>query len=171
MAIHPLAGQPAPPDMLLDVARLEREYYEHQPDFSDPNQRVLFGTSGHRGTPSNGTFTEAHILAITQAAHDGVTPVPVISQAILTYNRSRQEHLADALIATPSHSPRGDRGFKYNPPNGGPDDTDVTSWIQQRANNLFETGNREVRRVPYAAVMNRTLKMTRGYIDAHAESK
>lgn len=199
MAIHPLAGQPAPRDMLIDVAQLEREYYEYQPEFSDPNQRVLFGTSGHRGTPANGTFTEAHILAITQAvcdyrqtqgidgpilvgkdthalsgptqrtalevlagngvdaliaAQDGVTPVPVISRAILTYNRSPQQHLADALIATPSHNPPRDGGFKYNPPNGGPADTDVTSWIQQRANHLLEGSKHEVRRVPYAAAIS-----------------
>ena len=198
MTIHPMAGQPAPPDMLIDVAQLERAYYERRPEFSDPNQRVLFGTSGHRGTSSDGTFTEAHILAITQAvcdyrqsqgidgpilvgkdthalsrptqrtalevlagngvealiaAGDGVTPVPVISRAVLTYNRARREHLADALIATPSHNPPGDGGFKYNPPNGGPADTDVTSWIQQRANDLLEAGNREVRRVPYAAAI------------------
>jgi phosphoglucomutase len=198
MTLHPLAGKPAPPDMLIDVDRLQRDYYERQPDCSDPNQRVLFGTSGHRGTSADTTFTEAHILAITQAvcdyrssrgidgpilvgkdthalsgptqrsalevlagngvealiaAGDGVTPVPVISHAVLTYNRGRREHLVDALIATPSHNPPGDGGFKYNPPNGGPADTDATSWIQQRANDLLEADNREVSRVPYAAAI------------------
>jgi phosphoglucomutase len=198
MAIHPLAGRPAPPDMLIDVTRLERAYYESRPDFSDLNQRVLFGTSGHRGTPLKCTFTEAHILAITQAVcdyrrshgidgpvlvgkdthalsgpaqrtalevlagngveaviapRDGVTPVPVISRAVLTYNRGRREHLADALIATPSHNPPSDGGFKYNPPNGGPADTATTSWIQQRANALLEADTREVRRLPYPAAL------------------
>jgi phosphoglucomutase len=192
--IDPRAGKPATPDMLIDVAKLERDYYERTPDVSDPNQRVLFGTSGHRGTSTNGTFTEAHILAITQAVcdyrqsqgidgpilvgkdthalsapvqrtalevlaanhvealiaqNDGVTPVPVISRAVLNYNRARRDRLADALIATPSHNPPGDGGFKYNPPNGGPADTDVTAWIQQRANALLEADNREVRRVLY----------------------
>ncbi|HEX4142808.1 MAG TPA: phosphoglucomutase (alpha-D-glucose-1,6-bisphosphate-dependent) [Pirellulales bacterium] len=196
--IDPRAGKPATPDMLVDLARLERDYYERKPDVDDPNQRVSFGTSGHRGTSSNGTFTESHILAITQAvcdyrqsqgidgpilvgkdthalsapvqrtalevlagngvaaliaAKDGVTPVPVISRAVLTYNRSRRDHLADALIATPSHNPPGDGGFKYNPPNGGPADTDVTSWIQQRANALLAAGNGEVRRLPYSTAI------------------
>ena len=199
--IDPRAGKPATPDMLIDVAKLERDYYERTPDVSDPNQRVLFGTSGHRGTSTNGTFTEAHILAITQAVcdyrqsqgidgpilvgkdthalsapvqrtalevlaanhvealiaqNDGVTPVPVISRAVLNYNRARRDRLADALIATPSHNPPGDGGFKYNPPNGGPADTDVTAWIQQRANALLEAGNREVRRVPYRTAIKAT---------------
>jgi phosphoglucomutase len=84
------------------------------------------------------------------AHNDGFTPVPVMSRPVLTHNRGRHAHLADALIATPSHNPPRDRGFKYNPPNGGPAGTDVTSWIQQRANALLDGGNREVRRVPYA---------------------
>jgi phosphoglucomutase len=207
--IDPRAGKPATPDMLVDVAKLERDYYERRPDFSDPNQRVLFGTSGHRGTSANGSFTEAHILAITQAvcdyrqsqgidgpilvgkdthalsapvqrtalevlagnrvqsliaAKDGVTPVPVISRAVLAYNRSRRQHLADALIATPSHNPPGDGGFKYNPPNGGPADTDVTSWIQQRANALLESGNREVSRLPYSTAIKADTTQTADFI-------
>ena len=157
--------------MLVDLARLEREYYERRPDLDDPNQMVSFGTSGHRGSSLRGTFTEAHILAITQAIcdyrrsqgtdgplymgkdthalsgpaqrtalevlaangvetviqrDDGVTPTPVISRAILVYNRGRKEHLADGIVITPSHNPPEDGGFKYNPPNGGPADTDVT---------------------------------------------
>lgn len=196
MSIHPLAGQLAPPEMLIDVVQLQSAYYDCQPNWSDPNQRVAFGTSGHRGTPAQGTFTEAHILAITQsvcdyreshgidgptlvgkdthalstptqrtalevlagngvdtliAERDGVTPVPVISRAVLMYNRSRRAHFADALIATPSHNPPGDGGFKYNPPHGGPAGTEVTSWIQQRANTLLEKGNRDVRRLNYDA--------------------
>jgi phosphoglucomutase len=192
MTIDPRAGKPATPDMLIDVAKLEKAYYERKPDFADPNQRVIFGTSGHRGTALNGTFNEAHILAIAQAVcdyrkgkgidgpvmigkdthllskpaeqtvlevlagngvealiaqKDGFTPVPVISRAILNYNRGRKDHLADALIATPSHNPPRDGGLKYNPPDGGPAGTDVTSWIQKRANELLEKGNAGVRRV------------------------
>jgi len=192
--ISPLAGKPAPKEMLLDVARLERDYFERHPDVHDPNQLVSFGTSGHRGSALSGTFTEAHILAITQAicdcrraqgtngplymgkdTHaisdsaqrtalevlaangvetviqqgDGVTPTPVISRAILVYNRSRKEHLADGIVITPSHNPPEDGGFKYNPTNGGPADTDVTRLVEDRANELLRAGNVSVKRVPY----------------------
>jgi phosphoglucomutase len=195
MAISPLAGKPAPKEMLIDLARLERAYFERQPDLGDPAQLVSFGTSGHRGTPLNGTFTEAHILAITQAicdyrrskgtdgplymgkdthalsapaqrtalevlaangvatiiqSGDAVTPTPVISRAILVYNRGRKDHLADGIVITPSHNPPEDGGFKYNPTNGGPADTDVTKWVQDRANELLRAGNSEVKRVPFA---------------------
>src|SRR5678816_3025260 len=194
MAISPLAGKPAPKEMLVDLAKLEREYYERRPDMEDPNQLVSFGTSGHRGSPLHGSFTEAHILAITQAIcdyrrsqgtdgplylekdthalsgpaqrtalevlaangvetiiqrDDGVTPTPVISRAILVYNRGRQTHLADGIVVTPSHNPPEDGGFKYNPPNGGPADTDVTGWIQNEANRLIEASLDGVRRLPY----------------------
>src|SRR5205814_1979188 len=194
----PLAGKPAPREILIDPARLEKQYFERQPDLSDPSQLVSFGTSGHRGTPSHGTFTEAHILAITQAiceyrkgqgtdgpvymgkdTHalsgiaqrtalevlaannvetviqqaDGVTPTPVVSRAILVYNRNRKEHLADGILITPSHNPPEDGGFKYNPPNGGPADTDATGWIQDRANQLLRAGNAGVRRVPFASAL------------------
>ena len=196
MAISPLAGKPAPKEMLVDVARLEREYYARRPDVGDPTQLVSFGTSGHRGSSLRGSFTEAHILAITQAIcdyrrgqgidgplymgkdthalsgpaqrtalevlaangvetviqqDDGVTPTPVISRAILVHNRGRTEHLADGIVITPSHNPPEDGGFKYNPPNGGPADTDVTGWIQDRANELLRDGNAGVKRVPFAA--------------------
>jgi len=206
MAVDPKAGKPATPDMLIDVAKLENDYYQRKPDFSDPNQRVSFGTSGHRGSAADGTFNEAHILAIAQAVcdyrkskgidgpvmvgkdthllskpaektvlevlaangvetmiadKDGFTPVPVISRAVLNFNRGRKEHLADALIATPSHNPPRDGGLKYNPPDGGPSGTDVTGWMQQRANGLLEAGNRDVKRLPYekaaaAATVHRT---------------
>jgi phosphoglucomutase len=184
--------------MLVDLAQLEREYFERLPDLSDPNQLVSFGTSGHRGTPLDGTLTEAHILAITQgicdyrrgqgtdgplymgkdthalsapAQHtalevlaangvqtiiqrdDGVTPTPVISRAILVYNRGRKEHLADGIVITPSHNPPEDGGFKYNPTNGGPADTDVTKWVQERANELLRGGNAGVKRVPFARAL------------------
>jgi phosphoglucomutase len=181
MAISPLAGKPAPKELLVDLARLERDYYERRPDTGDPNQLVSFGTSGHRGSPLKGSFTEAHILAITQAiceyrrgqgtdgplymgkdthavsgpaqrtalevlaandvetiiqCDDGVTPTPVVSRAILAYNRDRKDHFADGIVVTPSHNPPEDGGFKYNPPNGGPADTDITQWVEQRANQL-----------------------------------
>ena len=192
MTISPLAGKPAPKEMLVDLARLEREYYECRPDLDDPEQRVAFGTSGHRGSPFHGSFTETHILAITQAicdyrrtqgtegplymgkdTHalsgpaqrtalevlaangvqtviqqaDGVTPTPVISRAILVYNRSRTRNFADGIVVTPSHNPPEDGGFKYNPSNGGPADTDVTQWVETRANELLRGRNAGVKRV------------------------
>jgi phosphoglucomutase len=198
MTISPLAGKPAPKEMLVDLSRLEREYFECRPDLDDPAQRVSFGTSGHRGSPFRRSFTEAHILAITQAiceyrrAHatdgplymgkdthalsgpaertalevlaanevptiiqrdDGFTPTPVISHSILVCNRFRTEHLADGIVITPSHNPPEDGGFKYNPTNGGPADTDVTEWIEHRANELLRGGNADVKRLPFAAAI------------------
>jgi phosphoglucomutase len=197
-AISPLAGKPAPQFLLVDLARLEREYYEAKPDLSDPTQLVSFGTSGHRGSPLRASFTAAHIAAITQAIcdyrrgqgidgplymgkdthavsgpaqrtalevlaansvetiiqrDDGVTPTPVISRAILVYNRGRQKHVADGIVITPSHNPPEDGGFKYNPPNGGPADTDVTEWVEKRANELLQAGNAGVKRVPFATAI------------------
>src|SRR2546422_4947480 len=197
-AISPLAGQRAPAFMIVDLARLEREYYERTPDVDDPTQLVSFGTSGHRGSSFRGSFTEAHIAAITQAICDyrrsqridgplymgkdthalsepaqrtalevlaangvetiiqrdaGVTPTPVISWAILVYNRGRKEHLADGIVVTPSHNPPADGGFKYNPPNGGPADIDVTGWGQRRGNELLHQGNAGVKRVPFATAI------------------
>jgi phosphoglucomutase len=196
--ISPLAGKPAPRDMLVDLARLEREYYQRRPDLADPNQLVSFGTSGHRGSSLRGTFTEAHILAITQgicdyrrgrnitgplfmgkdthalsgpaqrtalevlAANgvetiiqpdDGVTPTPVISRAILVYNRGRNTGLGDGIVITPSHNPPEDGGFKYNPTNGGPADTDVTRWVQDRANELLRGDNAGAKRLAYSAAL------------------
>jgi len=193
--ISPLAGKPAPKELLIDVARLEKDYFERQPDLNDPNQLVSFGTSGHRGSPLHGTFTEAHILAITQAIcdyrrqqgidgplymgkdthavsgpaqrtalevlaannvetviqqNDGVTPTPVISRAILVYNRGRGEHQADGIVITPSHNPPEDGGFKYDPPHGGPADTDVTHWLESHANELLRARNAGVKRVPFS---------------------
>ena len=198
MARSPLAGKPAPSEILVDLTRLEKEYYERKPDVGDPTQLVSFGTSGHRGSSLSGTFNEAHILATTQAicdyrksqgtkgplymgkdthalsapaqrtalevlAANGVvtmiqrdddfTPTPVVSHAILNYNRGRKEGLADGIVVTPSHNPPEDGGFKYNPPNGGPADTMITKWIQDRANELLITGNREVKRVSYESAL------------------
>jgi phosphoglucomutase len=198
ISISPLAGRPAPKEMLVDVSRLEREYFERKPNLGDPSQMVSFGTSGHRGSSLRGSFTEAHILAITQAIcdyrrsqgtdgplcmgkdthalsgpaqrtalevlaankvdtviqpDDGVTPTPVISRAILVYNRGRKEHLADGIVITPSHNPPEDGGFKYNPSNGGPADTDVTRWVENRANELLQRNNAGVKRMPYSTAI------------------
>ena len=196
--LSPLAGRPAPKEMLVDVARLEREYFARRPDLGNPNQLVSFGTSGHRGSPLEGTFTEAHILAITQAIcdyrrgqgtdgplymgkdthalsgpaqrtalevlaannvhtviqrDDGVTPTPVISRAILVYNTDRKAHLADGIVITPSHNPPEDGGFKYNPTSGGPADTEVTGWVENRANELLRSHNVGVKRVAFEAAI------------------
>lgn len=182
MALSPLAGKPAPADLLIDPAALVRAYYAIVPDVKNPAQRVAFGTSGHRGSPFDGTFNEAHILAITQAiceyrrAHnisgplfmgkdthavsrpaeqtalevlaangvetmiqsdDGFTPTPVISHAILVWNRDHPNATGDGIVITPSHNPPRDGGFKYNPPEGGPADSAITQWIQDRANDLL----------------------------------
>lgn len=209
MPLHPLAGKPAPQELLVDLAKLEREYYERRPNIDDPQQLVSFGTSGHRGTSLNGTFTEAHILAITQAIceyrasrgvhgplylgqdthalsgpaqrtalevlaangvetviqqQDGATPTPVISRAILAHNRGRTEQLADGVVITPSHNPPEDGGFKYNPTNGGPADTDVTKWMQERANSLLRGGNQEVKRVVYDQALSAATTHQHDYV-------
>ncbi len=185
--------------MRLDVVALERAYYAHSPDMADPSQRVAFGTSGHRGAPLQGSFNEAHILAITQAIcdyrvangitgplymgkdthaasgpaqrsalevlaangvqtriqrEDGFTPTPVISRAILVHNRDHADQgKADGVVITPSHNPPEDGGFKYNPPEGGPADTAITKWVQDRANALLRDGNKAVRRMGYEAAL------------------
>jgi phosphoglucomutase, alpha-D-glucose phosphate-specific len=196
MTLSPLAGKPAPKELLIDPAQLEREYYTRKPEPTDPTQLVSFGTSGHRGSPLRGSFNEAHIVAITQAicdyrreqgingplfmgrdthavsgpaqrtalevlaanevetviqSADGFTPTPAISRAILVHNRGRKDRLADGIVITPSHNPPEDGGFKYNPPNGGPADSDVTGWIQKRANELLREGNRAAKRMTFAA--------------------
>lgn len=193
MATHPLAGQPAPRDILVDVDALVTAYYERAPDPDDPKQRVAFGTSGHRGSSFRNSFNEAHILATTQAICDyravegidgplfigidthalsvpavrtaievlcangvevckasesGFTPTPVVSFAILEHNRSHERD-ADGIVVTPSHNPPEDGGFKYNPPNGGPADTEVTRWIERRANQLLAGGVERIRRTRY----------------------
>ncbi len=214
MALSPLAGKPAPQALLVDLAALERAYFERRPDLEDPAQRVSFGTSGHRGSSLAGAFTESHILAITQAIcdyrrkqgtdgplylgkdthalsapaqctavevlaangvatklqrDDGYTPTPVVSRAILAHNRGRADHLADGIVITPSHNPPEDGGFKYNPPNGGPADTDVTRWIEDRANALLAAGNAEVRRVPYASARAAATTQAEDFIAPYVE--
>ncbi|HMG35058.1 MAG TPA: phosphoglucomutase (alpha-D-glucose-1,6-bisphosphate-dependent) [Blastocatellia bacterium] len=189
---HPLAGQPAPVECLINVDELVGAYYDREPDTQDPSQLVSFGTSGHRGSALDSSFNEAHILAISQAICDyrkasgldgplflgkdshalstpaegtalevlaangvetviqrdgGLTPTPSISRAILVHNRNKKEHLADGIVITPSHNPPRDGGFKYNPSDGGPADTETTDWIQNRANELLREANKSVRRI------------------------
>jgi len=196
MQPSPLAGQPSPREMLVNVSRLVSAYYTGQPDNSQPGQRVTFGTSGHRGSSLENSFNETHIIAISQAICDyrqsagisgplfigidthalsepalasalevfaangvevrlqtglGYTPTPVISHAILTYNQSSPPGLrADGVVITPSHNPPEDGGFKYNPPEGGPADTETTAAIQNRANAIIQNELRTVNRIPLA---------------------
>ncbi len=201
MAVSPLAGLPAPSSMLIDTDKLIASYFDQKPDPSNKSQQVSFGTSGHRGTSTDGTFTESHIIAITQAlieyreankidgplylgkdthalsapaertalevlaAHgvetviqngNGFTPTPTISRAILCHNRGRTDHLADGIVVTPSHNPPEDGGFKYNPPNGGPADTDITGWVQNRANELLKSGLANTKRLSYESALKAT---------------
>src|SRR5665811_1020163 len=194
MNVSPYAGKPAEASMLVNVPGLVTAYYTETPDPSVPEQRVAFGTSGHRGSSFEKAFNEWHILAISQAicryrkrkkidgplflgmdthalsvpalgsalevlAANGVevmlaqggeyTPTPVISHAILTYNRGRTSGFADGIVITPSHNPPRDGGFKYNPPNGGPAPSAVTDWIQAKANELLEAGLLGVQRIPF----------------------
>ena len=192
--VHPLAGQPAPASMLVDLGALERAYDDDHPDPAVAEQRVAFGTSGHRGSSLRRSFNEDHIVAITEAicdyraaqgvtgplyvgadthalsapaqrtalevlvargvdaviaADDAYTPTPVVSSRILRHNRARPTGVADGVVITPSHNPPEDGGFKYNPPHGGPADTDATKWIEERANALLKDGVARVKRVPY----------------------
>ncbi len=198
MTSHPSAGKPALEASLIDVQSLLSAYAGQTPDPHDPLQKVVFGTSGHRGSSLLGSFNQAHILAIAQAtceyrktagisgplylgidthalsrpalenalevlaAHDvdvtiqrneGYTPTPVISHAILNYNRNRQSGWADGIVITPSHNPPADGGFKYNSPNGGPAGTEITGWIEARANALLLDGNKSVLRIPLSRAM------------------
>ena len=192
------AGTPALPDDLIDVAKLVTAYYAEHPDPALVEQRVSFGTSGHRGSAFNVAFNEDHILAISQAiceyralqgiggplflgadthalsepatvsalevfvANDvevlvdsrgGYTPTPAVSRAILVHNArhgSSSAASADGVVVTPSHNPPGDGGFKYNPPDGGPAGTEITGWIQDRANELLAEALVGVKRVPFS---------------------
>ncbi len=214
MAPHPNAGKPVAKDALADVAELVSLYYETQPDVSNPDQRVAFGTSGHRGTSLKTSFTEDHIMAIAQAICEyrasqgitgplfmgkdthalsipaeksalqvfaangvtvmidrdgGYTPTPVISHAILTYNRARTEGLADGVVITPSHNPPDNGGFKYNPPNGGPADTDATGWIAERANELLAENNDEVASLYYPDALRADTTVAYDFITPYVE--
>ncbi|WP_031388249.1 phosphoglucomutase (alpha-D-glucose-1,6-bisphosphate-dependent) [Desulfonatronum thiodismutans] len=198
MPVHPLAGKIAPQDMLPNIPRALSRYYTLEPDPGRAEERVAFGTSGHRGVAEACSFNEAHILAVTQAvceyragagitgplflgmdthalseaalatalevfaANDvqvmiqkglGYTPTPVISHAILTFNRDHAEIRADGVVITPSHNPPEHGGFKYNPPHGGPADTEVTKVVENRANELLEQNLRGVKRVSLARAL------------------
>jgi phosphoglucomutase len=212
MAISPLAGKPADPSLLINVPRLVTAYYTGRPDPSVPAQRVVFGTSGHRGSALDNAFNESHILAITQAiclyrkqqsidgplyigidthalsepafasalevlaangvdvmvdADNGYTPTPVISHAILTYNRGRKRGLADGIVITPSHNPPRFGGFKYDPPHGGPADTHVTEWIERQANAFIADGLRGVARVPFERARSASTVHPHQYLDSY----
>jgi phosphoglucomutase len=212
MDVSPLAGRPAPAALLVNVARLVTAYYAERPDPAVREERVAFGTSGHRGSALARSFNEAHILAVTEAvvrfrrqrgitgplflgidthalsepafatalevlaahgvdvmvdAAGGYTPTPVISHAILAYNRGRADGLADGIVITPSHNPPADGGVKYNPPHGGPADTDVTRWIEEQANALLAGGPGEVRRVPLAQARRASTTHAHDYVSAY----
>ncbi len=209
MSLSPLAGKPAPLSLLANIPRLVAAYYYTQPELANPAQRVAFGTSGHRGSSLDGSFTEAHIAAITQAVCEyrarqniigplfmgidshalsepaqatalevlaannvtvvlqqdlGLTPTPVVSHAILVHNRDAKGGQADGIVVTPSHNPPTDGGFKYNPPTGGPADTAITGWVQDRANALLAAGNRDVRRLPFAQARRAATTLERDYL-------
>ncbi|MBW2188625.1 MAG: alpha-D-glucose phosphate-specific phosphoglucomutase [Deltaproteobacteria bacterium] len=213
MNVHPLAGQPAPSDVLVDVAKLLAAYYDGKPDPNEPSHRVSFGTSGHRGSSFRLSFNEEHILAITQAicdyrraegidgplyvgvdthalsepaartvlevlAGNGVhtciarvghfTPTPAVSFAILEHNRNHASD-ADGIVVTPSHNPPEDGGLKYNPPNGGPADTEVTSWVEGRANELLAKGLNDVRRIAYDAALRADATHVHDFITPYVE--
>ena len=210
--INPLAGKPAPLSSLIDVAKLVTAYFEIRPDSAIAAQRVVFGTSGHRGSSFDGSFNEGHVLAITQAicdyrqghdisgplflgvdthalsepacasglevlaangvnamlaTNDEYTPTPAISHAILTYNRGRSAGSADGIVITPSHNPPRDGGYKYNPPNGGPAEQEITDWIEAAANRYLEAGLRGVRRLSYAVALHAATTHRHDYLHAY----
>lgn len=212
MEISPYAGKLAEPAMLVNVPKLVTAYFAEVPDPSVPAQRVVFGTSGHRGSAFDKAFNEWHILAISQAVclyrkqqdidgplflgidthalsqpafasamevlaanqvevmiaqNDEYTPTPVISHAILTYNRGRKTGLADGIVITPSHNPPHDGGFKYNPPNGGPAQTDATDWIEVKANEFLESDLRNVKRIPFEKAISLSTTHKHNYLDAY----
>jgi len=214
MSVSPLAGKPAPRDLLVNIPRLVTLYYANRPDVSDPAQQVAFGTSGHRGSPSKASFNEHHILAIAQAISelrknkgidgplfmgkdthalsepalatalevfaangvtvmiqegDGYTPTPVISHAILTYNRARTSGRADGVVITPSHNPPDDGGFKYNPPHGGPADTETTKAIEDRANEILRGGAKDVRRIPLHQALSADTTRRHDYVGPYVQ--
>lgn len=199
MKISSAAGKPADPSILVNIPKLITAYYELRPDPSDPRQRVVFGTSGHRGSATDVAFNEWHILAITQAISDyrklqningplflgmdthalsepafasalevlaannvevmlsegsAYTPTPAVSHSILRYNRDRESRFADGIVITPSHNPPDDGGFKYDPPDGGPADSNVTSWIESKANEFLRRALEGVKRVSFEKALH-----------------
>jgi len=212
MKVSPFAGKPAEPSMLVNVPKLITAYYTETPDPSIPEQRISFGTSGHRGSAFEKSFNEWHILAISQAiclyrrqqkidgplflgmdthalsvpafasalevlAANGVdvmiaekdeyTPTPVVSHAILTYNRGRKTGLADGVVITPSHNPPEDGGFKYNPPEGGPAERAVTGWIESKANEFLTNGLSGVRKILFAKALHASTTHPHDYLNAY----
>lgn len=212
MKLSPFAGKLAEPAMLVNVPKLIQAYYAEVPDPSVPSERVVFGTSGHRGSAFDKAFNENHILAITQAIclyrelqkidgplflgidthalsepafataievlaankvhvmiaeKEKYTPTPVISHAILTYNKGRKTGLADGVIITPSHNPPHDGGFKYNTPNGGPAETNVTVWIQAKANEFLEKKLLNVKRIPFNKALHSCTIHKHNYLDTY----
>ena len=212
MNVSPFAGKPAEPSTLVNVPKLITAYYSEVPDPSVPQQRVAFGTSGHRGSAFEHAFNERHILTISQAiclyrkqkkidgplflgmdTHalsepalasalevlaanevevmlaegDEYTPTPVVSHAILTYNRGRKTGLADGIVITPSHNPPRDGGFKYNPPNGGPAESDVTDWIEAKANEFLEKDLPGLKRIPFEKALHAPTTHRHNYLNAY----
>src|SRR6266404_9659543 len=212
MKKDPLAGNSADPSILVNVPRLVTAYYTGVPEPSVPEQRVVFGTSGHRGSAFDTTFNEWHVLAISQAisqyrkqwgidgplflgidthalsvpagasalevlaandvevmiaTNDEYTPTPAVSHAILSYNRGRDKGLADGIVITPSHNPPDNGGFKYNPPNGGPADTDLTRWIEAKANQFLESGLQGVKRIPFERALRAATTHRYDYLNAY----
>jgi phosphoglucomutase len=212
MKVSPLAGKPAGPSMLVNVPKLVTAYYTEVPEPSVPEQRVAFGTSGHRGSAFDKSFNEWHVLAISQsicryrkergidgplflgidthalsvpalasalevlaangvevmiAENDEYTPTPAVSHAILTYNRGRDKGMADGIVITPSHNPPHDGGFKYNPPNGGPADADVTGWIGAKANEFLESSLQGVKRIPFERALRAATTHRHDYLNAY----
>jgi phosphoglucomutase len=206
MSIDPRAGTLPEESDLIDVDALLAAYHDAA------TAPVSFGTSGHRGTSTDGSFNERHVVAISEAvcryraaqgidgplflgadthalsapavvtivevlaahgvdvvvdARGGATPTPVISHAILTYNRDGGRGTADGIVVTPSHNPPGDGGFKYNPPHGGPADTDVTGWIERAANALLDGGLSDVKRMTYEHALKSDTVHQRNYIEAY----
>jgi phosphoglucomutase len=213
-ATNPLAGKPAPLELLVNVPRLISAYYTGRPDPSVPSQRVAFGTSGHRGSSFDDAFNEWHVLAISQAicdyrkqkgidgplflgidthalstpafssavevlAANGVelmiskddeyTPTPAVSHAILVYNRGRTSGLADGIVITPSHNPPESGGFKYNPPNGGPAGTDITSAVEAAANKMLANKLEGVKRMPLAQALRASTTHRHDYLNTYVE--
>jgi phosphoglucomutase len=214
MKIDPRAGQLAIASDLVDLPKLIAAYYEERPDPGIPEQRVVFGTSGHRGSSLTCTFNQWHILAITQAicryrkqhkidgplflgidthalsrpavesalevlaansvdvmlaGQEQYTPTPVISHAILTYNRGRTTGLADGIVITPSHNPPETGGFKYNPPHGGPAEEKITSWIEKQANQFLTDELKGVQRISIDKARTASTTHRHDYLTAYVE--